>query len=260
LHHDTIKVLRPDARDIHIPAVRGSNQVLIADTSDGKFVFKLTTRKIAIRTEQIGKTLKRPSLSLPAPAAASCGTHHFEIYPYIRGKTLFQRYHEGLEPAKFNKVYEETINLAHNLSSVAVSDFTHIELRYFHDMTMENMSRTIAPPVCSIVSRAVRFINSGKKSVYHFGLTPKNILLDDNDRLAAVLDLDEVAIGNENFMFGVMLEGYKRFGGKSEYLFDAYENIAKVNLDRARVNAQANTIAVTKKVLYRLSQITKAAR
>jgi hypothetical protein len=260
LHQNTIKILRPDAQDIHAPPIRGSNQVFIADTTDGKLVFKLTTGKIARRNEQIGAALNRPSLPLPAPAAASCGAHHFETYPYISGKTLFQRCHEGLEAAKFNKIYEETINLTHNLSSVATSDFAHIELRYFHDITRENMARTIAPPVCSIVSNAVRFMNSGEQGVYHFGLTPKNILLDDNDHLAAVLDLDEVAIGNENFMFGIMLEGYKRFGGKSAYLFDAYKSITNGNLDRTRVNTQANTIAVAKKLLYQLSQITKNPR
>lgn len=256
-YYEIVKSAHPAVHTVQQPVVRGSNKVMIAETTDEKLVFKFTAAEIARRNEQIGIELHRSALPVPKSSVATHNIYHFEVYPYIQGKTLFQRVGEGMNFSKINNVYEEMIDLVNSMSEIATASFDTIDFKYFHDITRANLARTSNPIVGNIVSTAVRFMNSGEQGIYHFGLTPKNILLDNNDKLIALLDLDEVAIGNENYMFGTMLEAYKRLGGNAKYLFDAYERITNNHLDRSRVNAQVNTIAAGKKMLYKLSQAFK---
>ncbi|MDR1338037.1 MAG: phosphotransferase [Rickettsiales bacterium] len=260
-YYDAIHSVHPDVCGISNPLVRGaSRHVLIANTPSGAFVFKFGTQAIAYRNQQIGQTLRNSDIPAPAPTAMKHETHHFEVYPYIVGKTLFQSHREGLDRRKVNRVYEQLINLTENMSAIDTNCLESVPHKYFHDIALVTTTKTSGLIAGGVVSAAMRLMNSGRQGLHHFGLTPKNILVDDAGDFLAILDLDEVAIGNENYMFGTMLEAYNRLGGQSAYLFDAYERITGRHLDRKRISGQVGVIAAGKKFLYKLSGMRAGRR
>jgi serine/threonine protein kinase len=165
-------------RDVKIsrPAFAGEHhQVYIVETDTHKTVFRLSSKECALKNFEVSRVLKK--YGIPVPEIYVCTINngkYCEMYDYIEGKTLYERHQEGISEETIKKIYTQLCDICLRMSAIPVK-----EVRKLHLHTCKT-------------DMFFKILNLSPSVIGHSDLNDKNILLDDNDNICAILDLDDI--------------------------------------------------------------------
>ena len=171
-----IKQIHPDTQAVVKPMILGMvRDVFIAESPNGKYVCRFLDKPVAEHNLQISNILTQHNIPVPKVSIHNCGNYWCETYPFIPGKTLYERILEGISCQKLDDIYEQIINMSYKISDISCSNIVNIPV----PLTSKFKRKTLA------------MLNpSQKKCLCHMDLHSKNIVLDENDNLRAIIDLD----------------------------------------------------------------------
>lgn len=251
----------PDAmHNLRIPAVRGSlNSVIIAKSGsdNSEFVYKHNHPKMAVKNAIVAQMLNARGITAPKITVCTYGTHCFEKYPIISGKTLYEHINSGMPNNKIRTVYHELVKTLAKMSGINFHPLVNMQYTYTYQVARANVSDVNNQLMGTLYSGAVRLMNTGNisnRGLYHCGITPKNVIIDDDWHIAGLVDMDEVAISDQHYAFAMMAAKYQQMGFNISELMDLYEQTTARKLNRARINAMCNITNMGKHVMWQLSQ------
>lgn len=227
--HEAIKSIRPDAYNIVTPKVLGGvNTVFISDTVNGKFVFRFSSEEAAKRNEIVSSILIDHEIPVPSITACQFDGVHFETYPYLPGKTLFERVKEGMDEYKIEQVYVDWLKTMQKISNIDTSLFADLPaIRTEPIQLKERIKRPF-----------IHLLNLGRKKVYQADIYSKNVLVDNNDNFSYMLDLDSIALNYETSALARIAYDSKELGYDSNKIYKIYTNLHENMLTKLRIKYQ----------------------
>lgn len=204
-----IKEIYPNAKDICQPKEHGNvhDIYIVTDDSNDKFVCRFSSKNTAIHNLYASKLLSSYGIKVPDVSLHKYGRQYCETYPFIHGKTFFERINDGISKEKQDQIYNQMFNLACKISEIPYNCKTQ-------------------PCVCLTYKMASCFFNSLNQSdlvLCHTDLHAKNVVLDDNDNVAALLDLDAVYPEYMAFALIMLIKDAQTFGCDSGKLIKLCE-------------------------------------
>lgn len=249
-----IQSIIPFAHDIRKPNVRGSlGSVFIVDSIGGSFVCKFNHHDMAIKNSTVSHSFANKGIPTPNISAIKVKNHWVEIYPLIPGKTLYEHIHAGMPGSKVKDTYLSIVNYFAKMDSISPNILTDMRIKRTHQVARINISDTNNAIFGHLFSQAVKNMNNYDErhiGVYHCGLTPKNVILDDKGNLSGFVDMDEVAIADRNYAFGMMAAKYKQFGYNPMDLVSYYEEISGNVLNRKKIKTITDLTNFGKSLLW----------
>lgn len=252
----------PDVTNIAMPSIKGSQRnVFIANSDNGKFVCKFNHRDLAIKNSIVSELLSSNGINVPKIKVVNYSNYWIEIYPMIDGETLYSRIGAGLPEHKINDVYYDIVDNFAKMDAVS-SDVLNQKstIKHTHQVANINISDTTNKVIAKIFSDAIRLINkTADKNVglYHCGMTPKNTILNNDDKLNGFVDLDEVAICDKNYAFGMMAAKYQLLGKNPMRLIEYYEDATGKELNHKKIKGMINIINTSKTILWHTNNLIK---
>lgn len=250
-----IKKAFPEVYGIRFPNVRGAlNSVIIANTDDGEYVCKFNHRDLAIKNMEVGHIFNDNGIKVPEIKVYSYNNQCFEAYKIIPGKTLFEHIGYGLSEEKTKAVFRELLGQFAKMSKINPDLVFSQKYKHTYQVAKTNIADVNNRVLGFMFGGAVRLINKSTKEsqgLYHCGITPKNVILDNNGNFVSLVDLDEIAIADKSYAFGAMATKYQQLGFDITELLDLYENTTKQKLDRNRIQFMANLNNLGKRVLWK---------
>ena len=245
LYINAIRNIRPDTTNITVPNISGSHgNVFIADTNDGKLVFKSNRIQMIQKNVLASGMMKR--LDIPAPDLAttkSIGRYkkqYFEVYPYVHDKTLYEHIGNGMKSEIIQKSFFEMADILAKMSKFPVDQYNALRYTHAHQITSANISDTTNLIMGKFYQAAVIMLNIGKQYVMHFDMTPKNTVVNDRGEIQHVLDLDAVGICSENFALAAMVSKYQQLGFNLPEILEYYEQNVRRKIQYRTIIRQAN--------------------
>ncbi len=230
-YRDIVLDLVPQGTQIFAPQTQGTmSYVLVANTEPEKTVFKFSKSPTDHRTEYISEILT--AYQIPVPKIDTIIKHGLTIekYPYMPGKTMHEYMNTGITDSERDIIYSDILNLIEKIGAIPKSEFDKIPNKACHQVSESNIvHKTNNPTIGRIVRYATQILNTGPQTICHCDISTKNILLDTNKRVCALLDLNAVSICNINF--AMALTG---------------NNLTKANLDPTIFYRIASTKFTTK--------------
>lgn len=236
--HQTI----PKVRRISSPAVRGAkDNVLFAETIYGaQYTFKFSGFDSAIRNSHVSRAMINAKIPVPEINACQCDNQWFEVYPTLAGETLYERVGRGATKIELESIYRQAISYIGKMSEIDFSNIDFGNLKYAHQTARNDTTATNNAVLGNLTAMFVYLMNIGLSAswgLYHHGMTPKNILVSSNGRIAGLLDVDEIGICNKNYAFGVLAAKASLIGMDINALCDTYESITGQKLNRHQISA-----------------------
>ncbi len=250
-----IKKAFAEVYGVRFPNVRGAlNSVIIANTNDGEYVCKFNHRDLAIKNMEVSRIFNEKGIKVPEIKVYSYNNQCFEAYKIIPGKTLFEHIGYGLSEEKIKAVFRELLNQFAKMSEITPNIVFSKKYKHTYQVAKTNISDVNNRMLGLVFSGAVRLMNTTSKEqhgLYHCGITPKNIILDNNGNFLSLLDLDEIAIADKSYAFGAMATKYQQLGFDITELIDLYEKTTNQSLDHKRVRFMADLNNVGKRLLWK---------
>lgn len=250
-----IKSVLKDAYAIERPNVPGSlKSVFFAKTPNGTFVCKFNHPAMAIKNAEISKIMSSHGINVPQITIYNYGTHWLETYPIISGKTLYEHIGDGLGEEKQKCAYKAIVDAFIKMDAIGIGELKSSKYKYTHRVAKTNISDTNNTFIASLFSGAVYLANLGtKKSIglYHCGVTTKNTILDDDGNFSSLIDLDEAAIANRNYAFGMMAAKYQQLGYDIMDLIQYYEAQTGNKLNHKKIKLIAKLTNIGKHFLWK---------
>ena len=174
-----IKHVFKDVQSITVPAVSGFvHNVYIVKSADKKYICRFSDKTTAEHNFRISKLLLSYNINVPDISINKFGDMYYEVYPFIKGKTLHERILEGMSDEAKDKVYEQLFNLSYRIAAV----------QYEPNSIPRNNNM-----LAKIVTKIFDKLNAHEPKVLtHTDLNAKNIILDEEDNISALLDLDSI--------------------------------------------------------------------
>lgn len=193
-----IKQIYPDCVDISQPIVRGfSHDLYIVKTKhNGKFVCRFAPKDTAEHDLYVSKLLNSNGIKAPDISLHNFNQEYCETYPFINGKTLYERICEGISDNKLDTVYNQLFQISYKMAQIPYE---------FNKKVPIPLTAKIAITCCKV-------LNSGPTGMGHTDMIARNILLDDDDNVCALLDLDSVYPESVPFMTINLLREAHRYG------------------------------------------------
>lgn len=182
-----IKNIFYDIKSITMPAIQGCNHaVYIVKTNNKKYICRFSSPETAKHNFYVSRLLLANNINVPDVSIHQFQDMYCETYAFLEGKTLHERILEGISDDKKNKIYEQLYDLSCKIASIQYdSKKVNSHENIFAKMTDKLFS--LANP-------------HDKKVLVYADLNVKNILLDQDDNVCALIDLD--SIDERNFSFG----------------------------------------------------------
>ena len=192
-----------------MPAVPGfAHAVYIVKTTDNKYICRFSNKATAKHNLNISKLLLSRNIKVPDVSVHEFEDLCCETYPFIDGKTFYERMLEGITDKEKDKIYEQLFDLSHKIASVQ------------YDSKSVNSHENI---FAKTAEKMFAFVNPHeKKALAYADLNTKNVLLDKNDNVCALLDLDSVDERNFSFGFVSMMCSTKTGGYFSKKTVEKY--------------------------------------
>jgi hypothetical protein len=209
-----IKKLYPNATFVFRPFTPTTiHDVYIVENSGNKYICRFSNKNIAQHNLKVSKTLIAHDIPVPKVSVYNFGDCWCENYPLICGKTLHERLIEGLSGEKLDNIYQQLFEILYKISLVPYDD--------------------IPPISISVVSKSIRktfdIFNPAPTKLCHSDLHSKNIILNEQDNVRALIDLDAVFPGNLSFAQFKIINNAKTYG----YDICKFENICKdININK----------------------------
>ena len=195
-----------DIRRVDRPVIAGTNsQILIVETyDDKKTVFRFNDRCVAHRNHDVSQVLSEHGMSVPKIKLHLYRGQHFESYPYISGLTFQECLDMGMTRQQIKDNYANIALQMKKLADIPVQNFQNIENKDCASVAQSNIvNKTHSWVLGQIVKYGTKVLNCGQQSICHCDLTPRNVVLDDNMNVSAVLDLNAVSVANINFSIAI---------------------------------------------------------
>lgn len=204
-----------------MPAIQGLNHtVYIVKTNDKKYICRFSSPETAKHNFNVSKLLLDNSINVPDVSIHQFQDMYCETYAFLAGKTLHERILEGVADDQKNKIYEQLYDLLCKIASIQYdSKKVNSHENIFAKMTDKLFS--LANP-------------HDKKVLAYADLNVKNILLDQDDNVCALIDLDSIDERNFSFGFVSMMSCAKSAGYIPKELVKKY----LATRQKTRVNIQ----------------------
>ena len=248
----------PNAQNFRIPDVCGTKKnIVFADIGNKTRVFKFGNQGIIGKNEFVSMVYRMNKIPVPNISACQYGDIFFEEYEMLPGKTLFEAIRDGMPADKIKCIYCEILESMVKISKISPSILGNHPYRHVHTVAREHVTNVNNATLGNICMALVYMANIGAKNdkaIIHYDITPKNTIVSNSGHLVGFVDLDSVAIGDINFMFGAMAAKYTQLGFDINELFDYLKKISTKKINRARVHTMANANNLGKKILWNCAQ------
>ena len=196
-HFLTIKQIYPDVISVVKPLTLGLvHDVYIAECENSKHVCRFSKEIVAKHNLQISNILKEYNINAPRITIHDCGEYYCETYPFIPGKTMHERLLEGLTGDKLDNVYKQIFDISYKMENIPYN----------------NISKTPIPFVSKCIRSIISVLNPSKQKLCHSDLHAKNIILDENDNVSAILDLDAISLEQISVAHFIIMKDAQTYG------------------------------------------------
>lgn len=196
-HFIYIKQLYPLATSVVKPITVGlMHDIYITESQNQKFVCRFSDKIVAQHNLEISKLLNQYGIPAPKVSIHNCGDCWCETYPFIPGKTLHERILEGLSDEKLDAVYHQMFDISYKISEIPYKNIKPIPM----------------PFVSKFLRKSISCLNLSQKKLCHTDLHAKNIILDEQDNVRAILDLDAFYTESMTVAYFVMLKDSQTYG------------------------------------------------
>ncbi len=169
LYGQDVKISQPDFVGLHHP-------IYIAEKNNEKNIIRFSSKECASRNFHVSRLLRKYDIPVPELSFYNFDNQYFETYTFIEGKTLYERHQEGISQEQIKNVYRQLCDICYRMSKIPVKEAENIHLHTCKTDTF------------------FKFLNFSPRVIGHCDLNDKNILLDKNDNVCAILDLDQVEL------------------------------------------------------------------
>lgn len=201
---EKIKELFRDDIRVELPAFPGEvHDIYIVTTSSGKLVFRFSDQKTALKNAHTSRILRQYGIPIPDVASYRIDVRknlYIETYPFIEGKTLYERNLAGISQEKIKDIYKQLYEICIKMAKIPVK-----EIRYSHDKTEFDFQTKKKDLFFSAMNMAPLVVG-------HDDLHDKNILLDENDNICAILDLDAIKLKPLVIFLMKMADEWRKYG------------------------------------------------
>lgn len=256
---DTVAKVQPTANSVRPPKIPGSlNSVFIAKsgTNGHETVFKFNHRDMAIKNAIVAEILNDNGVPAPRINLYSDGAQWCEVYPLIPGRTLYECVNDGMSNQAIDAVYNELLELFRRMSKIDWRAVENIHGIHTHQVARTNITDVNNRAIAYLFSGAVRAVNNGdirERGLYHCGITPKNVIIGPGGYVAGLIDMDEVAIADKNYAFGMMAAKYQQLRGQTTPLINHYQELSGQILRHRSINAISRATNISKAVMWHMA-------
>lgn len=249
LYKEAILSTYPDATNIRKPDVPGSlNNVLFADTPQGERVFKFSDEDLVLKNAKISYLYNVRGIPVPKITPREYKKLYFEDYAKISGMTLQEAINSGATVEQIQSIYRDIVRHMLKMERVYPDCLGQGDMHNAHEIAGKHTIKSHGLLIGQLAKWMVYFACKSNKAVYHFDLCPKNIIVSDDGRLKALVDMDSVGICSQNFAYGMLAARYSQIGLDIEDLFKFYNTLTASALDYDGIKRIAN---LRKKLLHK---------
>lgn len=182
-----IKKIYPNNIGIYEPFNKGfvHNIYIVKDKDNNEFVCRFSSENIAKHNSYVSKLLNSNGIKVPDVSLYNFGEEYCETYPFIKGKLLYERIQEGISKDKMENVYKQLFDISYKMAQIPYNFDKKIEI----------------PLTAKVAIIFSKILNSTTNALCHTDLNFKNIVLDNDDNVCALLDLDGVLSESMAFVF-----------------------------------------------------------
>ena len=185
------------------------HDIYIVQNNNGKkFVCRFSTPDIAYHNEVISKLLSVHGINVPNVSLYKTGAEYCETYPFISGKTLHERLIDGIPEKQKDKIYQQLFDISNRISQIPYTN---------HTKHKDGFSQQVKTNIA-------KRINHGSVLLCHNDLQAKNVILDENDNVFALVDLDSVYPEHNAFSLIQMMQNAHNYGYNINKMRPMYQN------------------------------------
>ena len=260
-HFSAIRSVIPYAFDITQPKIPGSlRSVFVAHSADGDFICKFNHRNLAVKNAIVANAMSQCGIKVPNISVHNYKDKWFEVYPIIPGKTLYENIGAGMPRDQVESVYADIVRAFAKMDIISPNILADVKCKHSYQVAKINITDANNAVFAFVFSGAVRYMNQTSpenRGIYHCGITPKNIILDENGKFSGLVDMDEVAIADKNYAFGMMAAKYQQLGQNPENLINQYEMQTGRKLDRQKIKIISDMTNMGKAILWRTNHLIR---
>lgn len=201
---ENIKELFHGDIKIELPEYPGEvHDIYIVTTESNKIVFRFSDPETALKNAHTSRVLRKYGIPVPEVSTHRITTKknsYVEVYSFIEGKTLYERNLAGISKEKITDIYKQLYEICLKMAKIPVK-----EIRYDYNNAEFDFQ---------IKKKDLFFsaMNMAPLVVGHDDLHDKNILLDENDNICAILDLDAIRLKPLVIFLMRMADEWQKYG------------------------------------------------
>ena len=205
-----IKRIYPELSAVYEPEFgRRIHKIYIIETGEQKLVCRFENELTAKHNLFVSQQLNSSGIiKVPEISICNCGKTYCEIYPFIPGKTFHERLTEGLSEDAQDSVYQQIFDISYKISQIPYN----------------SQFKTPITVIAKCASNLFNFFNIKNKKIYHTDLHAKNIILNDEDNVFALIDLDAVYPEYFSLVLTRLIRDAKKYEYNVDKLKKFYEN------------------------------------
>jgi len=120
----------PEYLKIERPKILGKiHDIYIVTCPTQKIVFRFSTEQLAYHNQFASRFLKNTKVKTPNISVYRFDSDYCEVYPFISGKTLYERIQEGISKEKLDKIYIDIIKYLSDISSIKIDKTLQTKLQ-----------------------------------------------------------------------------------------------------------------------------------
>ena len=199
-----IKQVYPYVKEIHQPEIQGRiHEVYFIKTlNNDEFVCRFSQKNIAVHNLYVSRLLNFHNIKVPNISLHKFNDEYCETYPFIKGKTFYERIEENISEEAKLQVYNQLVHI--------VCKISQIPYKY--------KTKTEVPLTAKIAIDFFKKLNMNNVALCHTDLHAKNVVLDNQDNVVALLDLDAVYPESLAFAFINIIKDAQTYGCNTENL------------------------------------------
>ena len=250
LYRDAILSQYPKATDVRTPDVCGSqDNVLFAKTPVGERVFKFSTEDMVKKNARVSYVYSVRGIPTPKITPREYKNLHFEDYAKIDGTTLHGAIQMGMDEEQVKAVYRSVLKEFVKMERICPQILGGEPLNYGHNVAGRYFGTKYNMLVGQLVRTFMYLIdNTNEYGLFHFDLSPKNIIVSDDGSFKSMIDLESAAICSKSIAFAMLASRYQQLGFDIKDLFKHYNTLTDAHLDYGKIVRLANFRRMVSKI------------
>lgn len=228
-----------DVLDIRYPTYPGQqNNLLFVKTTGGEYVAKFNVLDMVLKNCTVSRVMKQAGIPVPEIKIGKYQNTLFEYYPMIYGKTLFERILDGMPPAVIRRAFDDILTQFIKMDDLNCRALNVSKCTKAHEtfsVHIKNTSSSVAALIYRSIVYLINHYSTQDVKLYHYDITPKNVIIDENGKLISFLDLDGVAMCTHDFAFRSISRSWAKQGLNTLELYDRYELLSNKPVNRRRL-------------------------